>query len=218
MQAITAQNIAIVDDEIISAKILGKHLENLGHQVNLFNSGEEFLSHLEHETPDLVFMDIVMEGISGHEVLECVRKQYTSLDLPIIMLSSNSENADIIQALQLGANDYITKPADPHIVQARVETQLNLKHFYQKTLKQKEFETLKSLIITYNHEINTPLSIAMCNLPSKLEDLTAKKFENSKEALNRIAEITNSIRNLLDREISYQNYANNKMYDLKKSS
>src|SRR4030095_11608767 len=85
------------------------------------------LAMIEAQPFDLVLLDIMMPGISGLDVLKAVRQRYAAADLPVIMVTAKDESDDIVAALQLGANDYVTKPLDFPVVLARTQTQLSLK-------------------------------------------------------------------------------------------
>jgi class 3 adenylate cyclase len=89
--------------------------------------GRQALDLIAARPFDLILLDIMMPGISGLEVLEELRRTYSVADLPIIMATAKDQGEDIVEALKLGANDYVTKPLDFPVVLARTETQLSLK-------------------------------------------------------------------------------------------
>jgi len=202
--------IAVVDDEEIATKIFAKNLNIKNINTQCFKSGQEFLNYLEGEKIDLVLLDILMPNLSGLETLQKIRESYSSFELPVIMLTAKDQATDIVEALKLGANDYITKPANPDVAFARIRTQLELRSFYMDSLKKKELETLNSMIITYNHEINNPLTIALGNLKDDISQMDNKKLNKSKEAMYRIADIVKSIQKLTDHNVEYQDYAGSK--------
>ena len=76
---------------------------------------------------DIVLLDIMMPEVSGYDVLEEVRKDWTPMELPIIMATAKDQGEDVVSAFKLGANDYITKPIDFPVALARIETQLSRK-------------------------------------------------------------------------------------------
>src|SRR5712691_13561804 len=87
---------------------------------------------IEAQQFDLVLLDIMMPGISGLDVLKSLRQRYSVTDLPVIMATAKDQSEDIVAALQLGANDYVTKPLDFPVVLARIQTQLSLKRTMQE--------------------------------------------------------------------------------------
>ncbi|MGB0455282.1 MAG: response regulator [Bacteriovoracaceae bacterium] len=210
--------ILVVDDSSLNREVLTHSLDQTIYDVIPCESGEKCLSIVRNNPIDLILLDIVMEGISGIGVLRYIRKQFSQMELPIIMVTGKSDDEDIIEALSLGANDYITKPITPDVAIARVQTQLNLKLLYEKSMKITELATLNSMIITYNHEINSPLTAAMMLL-EKLTDQDPHK-EKLKKSLIRINDILAKIKTLtLNSNIEYSHYIDQtQMIDLKNTA
>jgi class 3 adenylate cyclase len=117
----------VVDDNELNRDMLSRRLGSRGYAVELAGDGEHALARLEEQTFDLVLLDIMMPGLSGIDVLRRVRQRWPESDLPVIMVTARDTAEDVVEALQLGANDYVTKPLDFPVVLARVETQLTLK-------------------------------------------------------------------------------------------
>src|SRR5205823_8142567 len=90
-------------------------------------NGREAIEKLGERRFDLVLLDIMMPGMNGLEVLRFLRRVDSLLDLPIIMVTAKGETEDMVEALELGANDYVTKPLDFPVVLARIRTQLGLR-------------------------------------------------------------------------------------------
>jgi sigma-B regulation protein RsbU (phosphoserine phosphatase) len=120
-------SLLLVDDDDMTRGLLARYLERHGLTVHGVADGQEALDRLERDTFDLVLLDILMEGLSGLDILRTIRSRLSPTDLPVIMATSKDEPADVVQALQLGASDYVTKPFDYPVVLARVRTQLALK-------------------------------------------------------------------------------------------
>ncbi len=117
--------VLIVDDEMTMRRILRQFLENAGYHVSEANSGTDAISCLENEKFDIMLLDILMPDMLGLDVLKLARKKYTMSQLPIIMVTINEENSDIVGALSLGANDYIVKPITFDVMRARIQTHLS---------------------------------------------------------------------------------------------
>ena len=117
----------MVDDNEVNCTLLRRRLEREQYRVTVARDGRQALDKIDAERFDLVLLDVVMPELTGLEVLEIVRKRYGVSDLPIIMATSIDESADIVNAFNLGANDYVTKPFDFAVVLARVRTQLALR-------------------------------------------------------------------------------------------
>src|SRR5205823_5184145 len=116
----------IVDDEELNREGLGRRLRRDGYAVTLAKSGREAIELLGGRRFDLVLLDIMMPGMNGLEVLKFLRRVDSLIQLPIIMVTAKGESEDVVEALELGANDYVTKPLDFKVVLARIRTQLAL--------------------------------------------------------------------------------------------
>lgn len=187
------QKILLVDDDEINGKIFCKRLEKRGFDVSLVHSGSACLETIHKDPSYIVLLDIVMPEMDGVEVLDTLRKKYDSTVLPIIMITAKDEVEQVVECLEMGANDYITKPLSIEIAIARINTQLKMMDLHKKSLKSKQFQTIASMVATYNHEINNPLTIAMACLRKDVSSLTQDKLDQSIGALNRIAEIVRKI-------------------------
>jgi DNA-binding response OmpR family regulator len=114
----------IVDDVDDNRTILCRRFTRLGFDCKEAENGERALEMVAVEGFDVVLLDIMMPGIDGLEVLRTLRESFTQDQLPVIMVSAKSTSEDVVDGLLLGANDYITKPVDLKVAQARVEAQL----------------------------------------------------------------------------------------------
>lgn len=119
--------VLVVDDNEMNRDLLSRRLVKKGFQIAVAEDGQAALEWLEGHPCDLVLLDIMMPGISGLEVLDRIRESRAVSELPIIMATAKGEQADIVDALRRGANDYVTKPLEFPVVLARVQTQLALK-------------------------------------------------------------------------------------------
>lgn len=117
--------ILIADDEAEIRNVLHLYLEIDGYEVVEAENGLEALEKIRREQPDLVILDIMMPGLDGYRVLRNIREQN---NIPVIMLSAKDTDADKILGLDLGADDYITKPFGPLEAVARVNS--NIRRFY----------------------------------------------------------------------------------------
>jgi len=114
----------IVDDEESNRDMLSRRLRRQGFEVALADSGPQALASIDQQVPDTVLLDIRMPGMSGMEVLQAIRQKYSPAELPVIMVTAESQSASVVEALQCGANDYITKPIDMPVALARIHAQL----------------------------------------------------------------------------------------------
>ncbi len=116
--------IFVVDDEPDILELVSLHLKKSGFKVAEFQDGKAFLSAIEHRVPDLVILDLMLPDADGLEVCKYLRKREEFSYLPIIMLTAKVEETDKVLGLELGADDYVTKPFSPRELIARVKAVL----------------------------------------------------------------------------------------------
>jgi class 3 adenylate cyclase len=125
-------SLLVVDDSEMNRDMLARRLVRRGYTVAAAEDGRQALAMIAAQQFDLIILDIMMPGLSGLDVLEDLRQRYAPSELPVIMATAKDQSDDIVLALKLGANDYVTKPLDFPVVLARVQTQLSLKRAMQK--------------------------------------------------------------------------------------
>jgi diguanylate cyclase (GGDEF)-like protein/PAS domain S-box-containing protein len=129
--------VLIVDDNEMNRDMLARRLERKGYQVSMAASAHELMERIKTDGIDLVLLDIEMPEISGLDALQRLRGLYTPIELPVIMVTARNQSEDIVKALSMGANDYLTKPIDFAVALARIGTQLSHKRA-QEGLKESE--------------------------------------------------------------------------------
>jgi DNA-binding response OmpR family regulator len=112
----------VVDDDPIVSDVIRRYLEQDGFQVRLSRDGADALAVVAAGPPDLVVLDIMMPGIDGIQVCRQLRRQFP--DLPVIMLTALGEEADRVLGLEVGADDYVTKPFSPRELVLRIRSVL----------------------------------------------------------------------------------------------
>ena len=122
-----AGRILVVDDVADNRDILTRRLMRRGFEVLEADGGVRALEVLEREAVDLVLLDIMMPDLEGTEVVRRLRETRSDSDLPIIMVSAKSQSEDVAESLELGANDYVTKPVDFTVALARIKAQIERK-------------------------------------------------------------------------------------------
>lgn len=129
-------NILVVDDEMINLQVAVNHLSVENYNVTTALCGSDALNMLSiGKIPDLILLDIMMPGLSGFELCEKIRVDFSPSELPIIILSAKNNISDMVQAFKLGANDYLTKPFTREELIVRVKNQLLLKEAYETLLE-----------------------------------------------------------------------------------
>ncbi len=120
--------VAVVDDNPVNLHLIETQLKNPEYHVDSMSGGGQLLQKIDNGyIPDIVLLDIVMPGMNGYEVCRRLRDQFTSFDLPVIMVTARDRSEDLKEGLDAGANDYITKPVNSIELNARVRTHLKIK-------------------------------------------------------------------------------------------
>src|SRR6266404_4741193 len=175
--------VLVVDDNELNREGLSRLLQGQGYAVTVGKDGNQALQLLEQEHFDLVLLDIMMAGINGLDVLKSLRLRHSATELPVIMTTARGQSEDIVEALKLGANDYVTKPIDFPVLLARMQTQLALKHAVHRvvrleqnlTQRNEQLEAANSKLRTANTRMNRDLQAAAriqeAFLPAKLARL-----------------------------------------------
>jgi class 3 adenylate cyclase len=122
-----AGHVLVVDDNEMNCDMLSRRLQGRGYRISVARDGREALRLLDESRFDAVLLDVMMPDISGIEVLTRLRRRHAQSDLPVIMATARDASEDVVEALRLGANDYVTKPLDFPVVLARLETQIAVK-------------------------------------------------------------------------------------------
>lgn len=118
------EKILVVDDEEDLLELVKYNLEREGFQITCAESGEKALRSTRHEHPDLIVLDLMLPGIDGLEVARRLKQDQKTAGIPIVMLTAKGEEVDIVTGLELGADDYITKPFSPRVLIARIKAVL----------------------------------------------------------------------------------------------
>ncbi len=128
----------IVDDNEMNRDMLARRLERKGYVITAAESAIQLQDRIMQDEADLVLLDIEMPDVSGLDALKLIRERYTPIQLPVIMVTARNHSDDIIKALELGANDYLTKPIDFPVALARIRTQLSHKRAEQRLRESEE--------------------------------------------------------------------------------
>lgn len=107
------ESILIIEDEVDIAKLVGFNFERNGYSVDIAHDGREGLEKILKNQPDLVILDLMLPEIDGYKILKKMQRDTRSHSIPVIMLTAKSQIDDRLKGLELGADDYITKPFSP---------------------------------------------------------------------------------------------------------
>jgi len=162
----TKEKILIVDDEKDIVKMLSYNLKKEGYRTVEANDGEDALDLAGREHPDLILLDLMLPGIDGLEVCKQLKKEAKTSGIPIIMLTAKTQETDKIVGLELGADDYVSKPFSPKELIARIKAVLR---------RTREKEMPRDVFKLIGLEINFS-KIEVC-VGRKSVELTSKEFE-----------------------------------------
>jgi two-component system, sensor histidine kinase and response regulator len=154
--------ILVVDDEIMNRDLLGRILHH-EFDVDCAENGQEALAMLRNTKYDVVLLDMMMPVLNGKDTLIQIRASADLAELPVIIVSAVSETSRMVDAIGLGANDYITKPLDVSLVKARVQTQVLLKRMMDE--RREAIDALESanqmkarMMQVASHDLRNPLN------------------------------------------------------------
>ncbi|MFA5410809.1 MAG: response regulator transcription factor [Candidatus Omnitrophota bacterium] len=160
------EKILIVDDEKDIVRMLDYNLKKDGFRTLSCHDGEDALDLAGREHPDLIILDLMLPGMDGLEVCKTLKKENKTSNIPIIMLTAKAQEADKVVGLELGADDYVTKPFSPRELIARVKAVLR---------RVKEKEKLPEILRV--GELTIDFSKIQASVKNKPLELTAKEFE-----------------------------------------
>jgi two-component system alkaline phosphatase synthesis response regulator PhoP len=117
-------SVLIVEDEDDIRELVSYNLTKAGYWVTGVPTGEQALASIEADRPELILLDLMLPGIDGVSVCQRLKKDPQTASIPVIMLTARGEESDVVRGLNLGADDYVTKPFSPRVLIARVQAVL----------------------------------------------------------------------------------------------
>ena len=158
---IKARILVVEDDETTRQVIM--HILGNEYDIRVAENGRAALEAIDHDSYDLVLLDVMMPQMNGIDALTRIREQYTLEQLPVILLSALSNGEDIVVGLNVGANDYILKPCNPNVLLARVQTHLKLKFMCderERSVQQiRNAEVVRAQLFRItSHDLKNPLN------------------------------------------------------------
>lgn len=122
------EHVLVVDDEEDILELVEYNLIRQGFRVSTAATGEEAVSVARAQLPDLVILDLMLPGVDGLDVCRILKHDPLTADVPIIMLTARTQEAEVVTGLEVGADDYVTKPFSPRVLLARIRAVLRRKH------------------------------------------------------------------------------------------
>lgn len=114
-------HVLLVEDERDIRELVRYNLMRQGYQVTCAETGEEGLELANEDTPDIVLLDLMLPGLDGLEVCRQLKRDSKTKSIPVVMLTAKGEESDVVAGLEMGADDYVTKPFSPKVLLARVK-------------------------------------------------------------------------------------------------
>jgi len=167
--ALPSARILIVDDIADNRAVLARRFQRRGYETVEADGGRQALELLAAQSFDLVLLDVMMPEMDGLEVLRRIRSQRSAIELPVIMVTAKSESENIVEALGLGANDYVTKPVDFAVALARTTNQIGRKQAEENLVR-----------------ANTALQLANTDLEHRVAERTASVIEANQKLKSEI--------------------------------
>ena len=199
----------IIDDSRAALKALCMQLDPNLFAIATAQSAAEGLKSLEEQLPDCILTDYEMPEVNGPGLCRIVKTHEKFKHIPIIVLTSMTETAHILEAIEAGANDFVSKDSDMRVIIAKILGMIRFKKTQDELLQLRRVAGIKQIVATYNHEFNNPLAIAIGNLSFLRTSITdpqqLHRVQRAYEALERMAGLVRKIRDL--RDYVEQNYS-----------
>lgn len=210
--------ILVADDEIINLQVLVNQLSLNGYKVWTTSRGEDVLRMVDEHDIDLLILDIMMPGMSGYEIGNSLRRSYSLIQLPILMLTAKNQLQDKLIAFEAGANDYLVKPCDKEELLSRVETLVRMKKLNQELIQmnllledkiaertqelsvanehlQAVSQSRRELLANIAHELGTPITLFRNYIQSLQKGLISP---NDKHFAKLVSDKMNVLNRLID--------------------
>ena len=148
------ERVLVVDDERDILELIRYNLEREGYAVDTVKSGEEALLLSSRITPAVVLLDLMLPGLDGLEVCRRLKRNDATKSIPVLMLTAKTEDSDIVTGLEMGADDYITKPFSPKVLVARVRATLRRNTESVPEEQENQIAVHDIVIDVSRHEVN----------------------------------------------------------------
>jgi putative two-component system response regulator len=188
------RKILIVDDDQLNRKLMLAMLSPLGHEIHVAHDGEEALELVHRVGPDLILLDVMMPNVDGYQVLERIKGDTRTREVPVIMLTALTDTESRIRAFDLGADDFISKPPERTEVIARVRSLLRVKTYHDEMARYRDnLEKEVARITEQLHLAYRNLKMASLDTIYRLTQASEYKDEDTGAHIQRVSKLSQAI-------------------------
>lgn len=188
--------IYVVEDDENSRELLVRRFGKRGYVAEPFANGESCLERLNQQLPELVLLDLMMPAMGGRDVLKAIRRTHSLYQLPVIVVTGKVATEDVVDGLEVGANDYVTKPITFPVLEARIKTQIAVKQSIENLLQAERQRVMIESLGAACHHISQPMTSVMGNL-GLLQESLGPGDADTRDKINDILKWAEQVRSLL---------------------
>ncbi|MEQ9825655.1 MAG: response regulator [Puniceicoccaceae bacterium] len=204
--------ILIVDDQPINIKIVQRKIEKAGMEVLVASNGHECLRMVDLNKPDIILLDIMMPEMDGIETCSKLKANPETSDIPIIFITAKSAKEDVLQGLDTGAVDYITKPLELDETMARIQTQLRVQEMHRQNLdlsnrlaEMRRTSTVGAITQGIAHNLNNLLGVVvgymdLMKIGKNKPELVERSINSMESAISRMVTIVSQLSSMAAQE------------------
>ncbi|MFY7998526.1 MAG: response regulator [Candidatus Kapaibacteriota bacterium] len=200
---ITQKKVLIIEDHVQMRQLIERHLKKEGYTVLGAGDGTEGLAMAKEHIPDVIISDILMPGLSGYEVLKEIRADLHTTHIPLLFISSKADGAEIRHAMNLGADDYLTKPIQIKELIHAVNARLHKSALVQRQMDSVLQKIRSGFVRVLPHEFRTPLSTIIGGTKYIIESFENLSKSEILELLKMVNSSTNNLNRLLEKILLY---------------
>jgi two-component system sensor histidine kinase/response regulator len=192
--------ILIVDDAIDTVELLRKRFHSEGYETAEAYDGEEALKKVDEYNPDLIVLDVMMPKIDGYEVCRRLKTDENKKYTPVLMLTAKGEIESKVKGLEIGADDYLSKPFDYKELSARVKSLLTIKSAREKFVEEEKSVALEKMMDEVAHEVRNPL-VSIGGFAKRVYDRLPENDPNKKYLemiMDEVLKLENMVKLLIE--------------------
>jgi DNA-binding response OmpR family regulator len=186
-------HILLVEDEPLSRDVLTRRLETAEYEVTALASGAEGIAWLSQHRCDLVLMDVAMPVLNGIDALIAIRGSYSPDSLPVILVSALVDSDDVVAGLAAGANDYVVKPVNFRVLEARIRASLRMKNTVKMLVEAERQRVMIETLSQSAAKLAQPLAQTINNL-----ELLMHKTIDDAEAQDELNEVVGCMEEVIE--------------------